>query len=97
MTIWKYPLNLTGDTWDLALPVGYRILTVQVQHEKPCIWALVDSTELQMVRVKLRCFGTGSEAQVPQQCPHLGTVQLYNGSLVLHFFKLTDPQGVLIS
>lgn len=95
MTIWKYAFNLTGDTWDLAFPAGYRILTIQVQNEKPCLWVLVDAAQRQMVRAKLQCFGTGTEAPVAPECPFVGTVQMYNGSLVLHFFLLTDMDGQL--
>ena len=40
-TIWKYPLEtVTNQT--VRMPLGSKILTVQVQHAYPCLWAVVD-------------------------------------------------------
>ena len=40
-TIYKYELNLYGTT-TLDLPIGAEILTVQIQFDKICIWALIN-------------------------------------------------------
>lgn len=95
MTIWKYELRLTGNEWDLGLPVGYKILTIQNQVGKIQLWALVDPNEKQMVRVKIKCFGTG-EGDILPNFKYLSTLQFMNGSLMLHFFCLTNESGDLI-
>lgn len=39
--IYKYELQVT-DNQNIMLPIGSKILTVQNQNEKACLWALVD-------------------------------------------------------
>ena len=41
MKIFKYGLAVRDDV-RIALPRGARILCVQVQDVRPCLWALVD-------------------------------------------------------
>jgi hypothetical protein len=41
-TIHKYPLHI-ADRQTVAMPRGARILTVQMQHEVPCLWAQFDA------------------------------------------------------
>lgn len=38
--IWKYPVHLTGE-FGAHMPQDAEILTVQVQHGQPQMWALV--------------------------------------------------------
>lgn len=55
--IYKYELKIT-DGQNISLPIGAKILTVQTQGEKVCLWALVDpkaSTEFRFFEI----FGTG--------------------------------------
>ena len=40
-TIWKFPVPV-NDGNVLEMPEGAKILSVQVQGETPCLWALVD-------------------------------------------------------
>lgn len=40
-TIWKFPLAVT-DTQRISMPEGAEILTVQLQNEQACLWAIVE-------------------------------------------------------
>lgn len=39
--VWKFPLQIT-DEQRIAMPRGAQLLTVQVQGQQPCLWAVVD-------------------------------------------------------
>lgn len=57
MKIFKYPLRV-DDRQTVQLPKGAELLTVQVQHGSPCLWALVDEAAETESRVILM-YGTG--------------------------------------
>jgi len=83
-TIYKYPLEVTGDQFVL-IPSGYKILTVQVQNEVPCIWAEVDkSSKPENVHVVI--VGTGQETREDDEMNYIGSFRLYSGSFVGHCF-----------
>lgn len=58
-TICKFPLVLT-DMQEITVPAGAQLLTVQLQDETPCLWALVDGyaglTETRTIEIH----GTGN-------------------------------------
>ncbi len=82
-TIWKYELETTDDQW-IDMPIGAEPLTVQVQHEVPCLWALVNP-QAPLAKVHVRIFGTG-HSFVGSVSKYVGTYQLHNGSFVGHVF-----------
>ena len=41
-TIWKFPLDITS-TQAICTPAGSTFLDVQVQNDKVCLWAEVDT------------------------------------------------------
>lgn len=87
-TIWKFPLQTT-DQQSLEMPESAEILSVQVQGETPCLWALVDPQAIRLTRV-FETFGTGHP--VPVDAGHIrrkfiGTYQLLSGALVFHVFE----------
>ena len=85
-TIYKYEIETT-DTQVLKLPQGAKILCVQVQNEKPCIWALIDTYEDDLYAHTITIVGTGHS--VPDNFGahnYLGTYQLQGGALVFHVF-----------
>ena len=82
-TIWKYELETT-DHQELELPLAAKVLTVQMQNGKPCLWALVD-TEEQKAGQSICIFGTGHPVEFVGD--YLGTYQLNDGALVFHVFK----------
>jgi hypothetical protein len=84
LTIWKYQIRTT-DLQTIEMPEGARILSVQVQHGAPTVWALVDPANPLVERMLIVC-GTGNP------CPsnlgaYVGTYQLQGGALVFHVFE----------
>jgi hypothetical protein len=88
MKIFKYRAPVL-DEGHVVMPVGAKILTVQVQHvwgpeddEVPFFWALVDPSQpLHDHKYSVR--GTGHPAD--DLGPYIGTIQPSNG-LVFHYF-----------
>jgi hypothetical protein len=81
-TIFKYPLSVT-DTQTIRMPEGAEILTVQMQKDSMCLWALVEDTSPVEPRIIL-IFGTGHEVTGIDNV-YIGTVQM--DSLVFHVFE----------
>lgn len=86
LTIYKYSIEVT-DVQMVSMPIGAEILTVQVQNETPCIWALVDSNA-PLENVKIRVHGTGHPVNGEENLEYIGTFQLLGGRLVFHTFKI---------
>jgi hypothetical protein len=85
ITVFKYPVKVS-DEFDLALPADAHILTVQVQHGTPCMWALVD-TEKPLETRHFRLAGTGHP--IAQDISrYLGTFQVDGGNLIFHLFEM---------
>ena len=86
MNIWKYPLEVVPQQ-TVEMPFGSKILTVQVQQETPCLWALVDPG-LYTVRREIHIVGTGHELEISLSAlKYINTFQQANGSLVWHVFE----------
>lgn len=85
MKIFKY-LLYPSDSFELELPKGAKILTVQVQFEKPQIWALVDPNADNEKR-QFRMIGTGHEIK-EKNLTYIGTFQMMGGHLVWHLFEV---------
>lgn len=84
-TVHKYSL-LTADTVDIIMPKDAKILHIDVQDDRLCMWALIDSKRT-LERRRFRIAGTGHELKEPK-LEHLGSALLYNGKLVLHVFEV---------
>lgn len=69
--IWKYPVYV-DDLFELEMPVGAAILTIQLQDRHPCLWALVD-TSAPVERRKLAVRGTG--LAIEANLRYIGTFQ----------------------
>lgn len=83
--IWKYPLSdLTNQK--IQMPVGAKILSVQVQHSTPTIWALVDPSSPTQDR-RFRVIGTGWDFD-PAGLIHVSTWSF--GGFVWHLFEETQ-------
>lgn len=83
-TIWKFPLHKVA-LQSLSMPKGAKILTLQVQNDQPCIWALVDEDHRKELKEFLT-FGTGH--QLPEKLgPYVGSYQIHDGWLVFHVFE----------
>ena len=83
-TIYEYDLEVT-DTQEVVLPVGSKILTVQVQNGVPCLWATVDVEKPNTDKKVIRTFGTGQEINA-NNLKYINTYQLYGGEVVFHVF-----------
>lgn len=88
-TIHKYILEIT-DHQIIQLPIGYKILSVQEQGNKICMWVIVDKEEVWKEDLGIWIFETGHDMTSAYNGEFLGTVQLAGGSLVLHVFRDKD-------
>ena len=85
-TIWKFNVGGLGQT-TIEMPRGAEILSVQAQRGEVVMWAAVDERAATEVRAFV-VVGTGSREGVDEHtCRFIGTVQLYDGDLVLHVFE----------
>lgn len=54
LSVWKFPFPFPPpglrDEFELLMPPGAHVLTVQLQGEQPCIWALVDPAQPEQSR-----------------------------------------------
>lgn len=86
MKIFKYQLEKTDNQF-IGMPQGAEILCIQVQNEKPCIWALCDPDK----PISQRLFVTfGTNGYLPETIyrKYIGTYQLIGGKLVFHVFEV---------
>jgi len=85
LTIYKYPIEPRDFT--LTLPERARLLTVQTQYSRPCLWALVDP-EAPPEERHFVTYGTGHPVtDDPVRLTYIGTFQLEGGMLVFHLFE----------
>lgn len=86
MRIWKWHLDVT-DRQTISMPKGAKILDVQIQKDKCCLWALCDENAEEEPRT-IAIYGTGNP--IPDEHgEHIATFQLPNYGLVFHAFDLT--------
>ena len=83
-TIWKFDVPI-GDEISVKMPKGAKLLSVQAQHDMPCVWALVDSSDKIGTR-KFAWRGTGHLSAALTREMYVGTIQLHGGSLIFHLF-----------
>lgn len=85
-TIWKFPLKV-ADTQVIDIPMPADILTIQMQGETPCLWALVNPDAEEKAIKAIAIFGTGHP--LPDRAmTYIGTFQLHGGALVFHVFEV---------
>ncbi len=87
-TIYKYTLDLV-DSQVIPMPIGARILNIQVQNGRICLWAIVEIGS----RIERRTFviqGTGNKLckAVEDRGYYMGTVQ--NNGFVWHIFEIIE-------
>lgn len=80
--IYKYPIDF-ATSQILAMPVGADIISVQMQNGILTIWAII-STEVSLIPVTIRIFGTGKEIPVDLVLRHVGSIRV--GIHVWHVF-----------
>jgi len=85
-TIHKYPLQFEESVCKLKMPINAKVLTVQFQDDKLCLWARVNDDEQQVEEREFRAYGTGEEVN-EYDLEYIKTVQEHNGALVWHIFE----------
>ena len=78
--IFKYPLEITG-LQEIEMPKGSKILSVQMQYDKPCLWALVDDHTTFVEKREIILAGTGHPIEA-DNLKFIGTVQEMSGQLI---------------
>lgn len=64
--------------------MGAIPLTIQMQHDKPCMWVLFDERDT-FVNREINIYGTGTK--IPNVFgKYVGTFQVDNGNYVFHVF-----------
>lgn len=87
--IWKFPFEVR-DVMRIDMPEGAKILSVQVQKDQPCMWALVDtSAPLKTQKFAIRGTGNPIEGWLGT---FVGTFQLFDGDRVFHLFEMGGPR-----
>ena len=79
--IWKFPIDVGPQ--EIKMPKGADVLTVQMQGNTPCLWALVDIEAEKELRV-FNLVGTGHICRSLKD-NYIGTFQM--GPLVWHLFE----------
>jgi len=91
-TIYKYTLEVT-DEQDIEMPLNSTILTIQVQNNIPCLWAIVDPNETEVRVKRVMIFGTGHPIDddiLKFNLSYIYTFQLKEESLVFHAFEFQN-------
>lgn len=83
--IHKFELDIV-DSQTIALDWDAQILSVQEQHGKVSLWALVNTENGKGNRI-IRIIGTGHPITEGEELEYLGTVQQMHGALVWHVFE----------
>lgn len=85
MVIWKYVMNTPYINF--KMPRGAQILSCQMQHDYPTIWALVDEGAPK----ELRCFvaiETGQVINTPiARMKFVATILTAKGTVAHHIFE----------
>lgn len=84
MPIWKFPLKTLPGLQDVVLPEGAKLLTVQMQHGTPMLWAVVDPHAPNLEVRQIELVSTG--ASPPANSTYISTYQVYGGAGVYHAF-----------
>lgn len=85
MNVYKYELEIT-DEQIIRLPFAAEILTVQMQRDKCCLWALVDPRH-EFEERTICIHGTGHHIQDGIRLKYISTFQIPNLGLVFHAFE----------
>ena len=84
--IFKYPLSV-NDHQEIHVPACGEFISVQVQNDVMCLWALVDEDKVEEAR-EIRVIGTGHPIYDDSgKLDYIDTVQMMNGELIWHIFE----------
>ena len=83
--IYKYVLNTSADTI-INMPKDATVLSLKVQHDKACIWCLVN-TEKDNVERTFVTYATGQPIPEPNKFSYVGSYMIDNETLVFHVLE----------
>lgn len=86
--IFKYPIPIQ-DHFAVQMPIGAKVLCVQVQHGNPYIWVIVDE-RMPITPYQFRLRGTGHNCTDCDESRYVGTFQLNDGYLIFHLFGVGE-------
>jgi hypothetical protein len=85
MKIWKHELQM-GPRETVLLPRAARLLCVQTQNERPCIWFEFDEERHGTDQVTFFIATTGNQFNMSSSAQYLGSFQLGGGTFVGHVY-----------
>ena len=88
--VWKFPLALRYQQ-AVSMPRGARILTVQMQEEALCLWALCNIQSEPRSRV-IAILATGESAPGMCDLKYISSFQQRGGEYVFHAFEIVDAE-----
>lgn len=83
--IYKYtidPIHLV-----VPMPKGAMVISAHSQHNKMCVWAIVDPEETELEDITFVILGTGINFDMTDNLRFIDTLYLDNGYLVFHIFE----------
>ena len=83
--VWKFPVY-PEDYFDVNMPLGAEVLSVQMQGDTPVMWARVE-TETSFALRRFAVRGTGHELY-GDEGRFIGTWQMPDHGLVFHLFEV---------
>ncbi|MDZ4250363.1 MAG: hypothetical protein U0990_09770 [Candidatus Nanopelagicales bacterium] len=91
--VWKFAIDSPASAAAIVMPRGAEVLSVGVQHDVICLWALVDPNAPYEAR-SFRIAGTGHLIlDAAETDRFLGTIQLAGGNLIFHVWELRKDEG----
>ncbi len=90
LKVFKYEVPI-DDCFSLDLPEEATVLHVEVQHEIPQLWALINpNTSIKTTR-RFRLAGTGHEiTERADKLQHIGSLLMRGGGVVWHVFEVLE-------
>lgn len=85
-TIHKYLFPI-ADTFELILPLGAKILSVDCQRGFPAMWILHDTDKKIIETRHFRLYGTGHDIKDIDDLIFVASFQMHNGDFVWHLFE----------
>lgn len=86
-SIWKFLLN-SDSTTILLMPKDAKILSIQIQNDRPVMWVMVD-TDSEFEKRRFEPIMTGQEFEINRSDQrYIGTYQMLRGMYVVHVFEM---------
>ena len=85
--IWEFPITDPANII-IPMPKNAEVLTIQMQGQNPCIWALVEpDNELEKRYFELHGTGHNMRYDIWVERKYINTIQMHSRKLVFHLFE----------